>query len=73
MESIATYLGYIVMILGFVLVIFLLIMKIWEYMSTPRKMLYRKLDRLAKTEPEVFLNFSLFIKRKYHLRHKSLN
>ncbi|MDX9744846.1 MAG: hypothetical protein RBT59_13575 [Arcobacteraceae bacterium] len=70
MENIATYLGYTVMILGFVLVIFLLIMKIWEYMPTPRKMLYRKLDRLAKKEPEIFLNFLLFIKRKYSLKHK---
>ena len=69
MQILAELIGYIVIIIGFLLVGLFFIMKILDYIPTPRRWLYRKLEKLAKNEPEIFLNMMIYFKRKYNLKH----
>lgn len=71
MAALAEYIGYTVIIIGLLLVGLFMIMKIMDYIPTPRKWLYKKISQLAQKEPDVFLNMIIFLKRKYKLKYKS--
>lgn len=72
METIALYMGYLVITIACLVFSLLMIMKISDYTPTPRRWLYKKMGQLAKKEPDTFLNMMIFFKRKYNLKHKSL-
>jgi len=73
MDLIATYTGYFVFILGLLIVGLLFIMKIIDYIPTPRKWLYKNIAKLAKNEPKVFLKMMIYFKRKYDLKHEKVS
>jgi hypothetical protein len=73
MQILAEWIGYIVIIIGLSVVALFFVMKISDYIPTPRKWLYKKLDKLAKNEPEIFLNMMIYFKRKYKLKHKEVS
>lgn len=73
MQMIAEWIGYIVIATGLILIGLFFIIKILDYIPTPRRWLYKQLGKLAKKEPDVFLNMMIFFKRKYKLKHKTMN
>lgn len=70
MLELSNFVGIGVMLIGALMLVFLIVLKIAEFLPTPRKLMYRKLSRLAAKEPEVFLNFMAFTKKKYNLKYK---
>ena len=70
MENVALCIGYGVIILGFIMIGLLFVMKILDYIPTPRKWIYKQMGRLARNEPDVFLNMMIYFKRKYNLKDK---
>lgn len=70
MQTLAEWIGYIVIIVGLLVVLLFFVMKILVYIPTPRKWLYKKLDNLAKNEPEIFLKMMIYFNRKYNIKHK---
>jgi len=69
-NNIIFYIGYIIIILLMVLAILYLSSLIIKY---PRKIFYRHLSKMAKDEPQTFMRFMIYIKRKYNLKYEKVS